>query len=106
MTKTALKWALAQLNKKMEEKPDGKIKTKLYGEEKAISYEEIKKQLCLMLAAAEEGRLQVVTLCKNCKAFSGGPKGPTGCCFPKHYTSSRKKDDYCSFFLEDKEGLK
>jgi hypothetical protein len=101
---STLKWAINQLNKKIEERPAGGIKTEIDGEMRVIEYTKMKEELELLYKAAKEERLKIVVFCKECKAYSGGPNAPRGCCFPKQYTSGRFAKDYCSLW-EDKDGM-
>lgn len=100
----ALKWAIAALKAKMEDKPNGGIKTKVDGMVTSVPYTEILATLERMKIASEEERLKIVTFCNDCKAFTGGAKAKSGCCFPKQYTSSRFGKDFCSLY-EDEKGI-
>lgn len=99
MERTAvLKWALAQLNKKIEERPAGKIKTKIDGEERVIPYTQMQEELERLVKASEEDRLKLVVFCNECSAYTGGAKAPRGCCFKKEFTSGRLGKDFCSLY--------
>lgn len=103
MDEVALKWALIQISKKLDERPEGGIKTVIEGKERVITYAELREEFERLRKAAQEERLKVVTFCKDCRAYSGNSKAPHACCFPKRYTSSRFAKDFCSLY-EDENG--
>jgi hypothetical protein len=104
----ALKWAISQLKKKIEENPTGAIKMPLSaGNKPVVRYTEMKAALELIVQPSIEGRLKVVKFCSECPSFSGGNRVSNGCCFPNNYTSRRGGNDYCSLaFVQTGKGKK
>lgn len=94
MTEIALRWALRQVKKKLEEKPEGGIKD---GDLK-IPYKRLESELESLISLG--GSLKKVDFCKDCAAF-GGSNGVSCVCIPYHlknYTNVKKPTDFCSWY--------
>lgn len=90
-----LKWAITQIKKKLEEKPNGGAKVIVEGKEEKIKYTDILQKLETLYTADKEGKLHIVNFCKNCTAY--------GCkvCIPfnrANYKTTKEATDFCSQF--------
>lgn len=99
-TSIALKWSIGQVKKKLEEKPNGGIKTMEGNREEKTSYAILLSTLEKLYEAEVNKALQVVDFCKGCLAFTGKV------CIPYHLKNFNTANDSCDFCskFEPKDG--
>lgn len=93
-----LKFALAVVRKRVKENPTGGLKLpsgeKIYNKDLAIELESL-------VELSEKNLLREIGTCATCECIDFG-RDKMGQCYPKGYTSWRKKDDHCIFYRRKK----
>lgn len=97
----ALKWALKQLDKAVEEKPNGGIKVAELRQQIKVPYSALRIEIEQLIEAEENDCLLVTQNCKTCDHWHNAPRSKTGWC--SGFTDRNKcKNEYCTGWTERK----
>lgn len=94
----ALKCAKMVARKLADERPTGGYKVKVKGEEQVVKFGELMEALRELEHKAEAGQLVETGTCETCNCIDFGDMDEKAQCYPKGYTSWRRRTDHCSFY--------